>query len=434
MRGIFSPILLLLLAILYWPGLSRPAQAQTPAEQHARQWEEFLAQGKLIRAASHFREVLAKQPADHTARLALGLTEFLQAIEFLGNSNYRWGVLNNSATQGLPLMRLPVPENPQPEQVSYDELREMIAQFQAKIRAAEETLAQVDTGDVYLPLYLGRVRLDLNGDGALADEETLWRLMQVVNRQIEPAQGEAFVIGVDGADVHWLRGYCHFLQAVADVVLGHDERQLFERCGQLVFPQIETPFLAPRDRARLGDFNPKAIADLIAAIHLIRFPVIAPERMRAAHAHLLAMVRESRLCWERTLAETDDRHEWIPNPQQTGVLGVAVSREVVTGWSAVLDEIEQLLQGKKLVPYWRDQSDWLFGMAMGAGGEIPERGRGVNLQRVFLEPREFDLILWIQGTAVEPFLEEGPLSTPQAWNRLTQVFDGQFFGFAVWFN
>lgn len=423
--------------LLTLSGLSNPSPAvlaQSPAEQHAQRLDEFLSQGKLVSAASHFRSVVAEQPTEPTARLALGLVEFLQALEYLGNSNYRWGILSNSATEGLPLLRLPVPENPNPDQVSYDELRSVVEQFQTKLRAVEETLAQVETREVYLPLYLGRVRLDLNGDGATADGETLWRLAQVISPEVAPAEGEAFFLGVDGADVHWLRGYCHFLQAVCDVVLAHDERQLFERCGHLIFPKIETPFLAPKDQVRVGELDPKAITDLIAALHLIRFSVVAPERMRAAHGHLLAMVSQSRLCWERTLAETDDRNEWIPNPQQTGVLGLAVPREVMTGWSKVLDEIEELLQGKKLIPYWREYADGIFGFAMGAAIEIPEQGKGLNLRRMFYEPQEFDLILWLQGTGVEHYLEEGSLSTPAAWNRLTQVFEGQFFGFAIWFN
>ena len=47
--------------------------AQTSPDQHAQKLDELLGQGKLIAAASHFREVVDKQPADHTARLALVL-------------------------------------------------------------------------------------------------------------------------------------------------------------------------------------------------------------------------------------------------------------------------------------------------------------------------------------------------------------------------
>jgi hypothetical protein len=59
---------------------------------------------------------------------------------------------------------------------------------------------------------------------------------------------------------------------------------------------------------------------------------------------------------------------------------------------------------------------------------------GVNLNKFFLEPKDFDLVLAIQGTGIEPYLMEGKLSTPESWDRLTRVFRGQFFGFAFWFN
>ena len=77
----------------------------------------------------------------------------------------------------------------------------------------------------------------------------------------------------------------------------------------------------------------------------------------------------------------------------------------------------ELLAGRKLVPFWRD-----------AGG------RGVNLRRVFTEPREFDLVLWVQGTAAVPYLEAGEVSTPEVWTRLKRIFRGEFLGFAIWFN
>ena len=46
-------------------------------------------------------------------------------------------------------------------------------------------------------------------------------------------------------------------------------------------------------------------------------------------------------------------------------------------------------------------------------------------------PTDFDLVLTLQGSHVQPYLEEGELSTPEAWDELTQVFQGQFFGFAI---
>ena len=75
------------------------------------------------------------------------------------------------------------------------------------------------------------------------------------------------------------------------------------------------------------------------------------------------------------------------------------------------------MAGRKLLGHWR-VSD----------------GRGINLSRVFTEPRDFDLVLWIQGSAAAPYLEQGDVSRREVWNRLQNVFRGEFIGFAIWFN
>jgi hypothetical protein len=126
----------------------------------------------------------------------------------------------------------------------------------------------------------------------------------------------------------------------------------------------------------------------------------------------------SRKNWELILAETDNLHEWVPGPNQTSVIPrVQVSAEMIAGWREFLTEAEQILQGKKLIPFWRG-----------------EEGQGVNLRRVFTEPTTFDLVLWIQGTAAAPYLEKGPLTEPDTWRRFNEIFNGQFVGFAIWFN
>jgi hypothetical protein len=305
-------------------------------------------------------------------------------------------------------------------------LRAVLTDFSQRLASAEQSLASAKTGSIHFPLHLGRVRLDLNGDKELVDDETLWRIFAAINSAVEPEQGENFAIGVDSADVHWLRGYCHFLMAFCDVVLAYDERELFERCGQLLFANIESPFLAAQES---DEMDATLFLDAIAAIHLINFRLVEKDRMASAHAHLLAMIEQSRQCWERAENEMDDDREWIPNDRQTGVLEVRVSREMITGWHKVLDELEGILQGEVLIPYWRKYYEGIFRQP-----EFPTEGTGINLKKVFLEPRDFDLVLTIQGTNVEPYLAEGRLSTPESWTELTRVFGGQFFGFAIWFN
>ncbi len=71
------------------------------------------------------------------------------------------------------------------------------------------------------------------------------------------------------------------------------------------------------------------------------------------------------------------------------------------GWQEFLGEAERILAGKKLLPFWRGDAK-----------------RGINLRRVFTEPRTLDLVLWIQGTAALPYLEAGEISTPEVWAPL----------------
>ena len=220
--------------------------------------------------------------------------------------------------------------------------------------------------------------------------------------------------------------------AICEFVLAHDERDLFNRCSHSLFVNVESPyslFKETEEKTGRNDYFATEILDAIAVIHLIHFKVTNPDRMKSAHSHLLAMISQSRMSWERALAENDNDHEWIPNPDQDSVMQMRVPREMIMGWSLVLDELEAILDGKKLIPYWREYYRNLFGQST-----IPDKGKGMNLRKFFLEPRDFDLVLTLQGTNAEPFLEVGPLSTPEAWNQLTRVFRGQFFGFAIWFN
>ena len=182
---------------------------------------------------------------------------------------------------------------------------------------------------------------------------------------------------------------------------------------------MESPYAFLNEEPRRANGLPvNEILDAIAAIHLMNFPVSEPKRMTAALVHLNSVITLSRESWKGYLAETDDDHEWIPNPKQTGVIpNVKVTDEMVQGWMGFLNEAESILAGKKLVPFWRGKP-----------------GKGVNIRRVFTEPRPFDLVLWVQGTAAVPYLEEGPVTTGETWQRLQRLFGGEFIGFAFWFN
>lgn len=98
---------------------------------------------------------------------------------------------------------------------------------------------------------------------------------------------------------------------------------------------------------------------------------------------------------------------------------MVVTDEMIRGWLTFMDEFDSLLDGKVLIPFWRGRED---------------DGMGVNLRKVFTEPQPFDLVLWVQGSAAGPFLEKGKMTNTDVYRNLERVFQGNLFGFAIWFN
>jgi hypothetical protein len=207
------------------------------------------------------------------------------------------------------------------------------------------------------------------------------------------------------------------LSAIGNVVLAHDGRELFNHTAHLFFMDVDTPYAFLKLRTvSNGGWDIGYISDLIAVIHLLRLPVVEPARMKAALNHLEQMIALSREMWKFALAETDNDHEWIPNPKQKGPFGVAIAQPQIDAWMKFLDESQALLAGRLLVPFWRDPT------------------KGVNLRRVFTEPQTLDIVLWVQGTAAAPYLETGSKTSPETWTRLMDVFQGNFFRFFMWVN
>jgi hypothetical protein len=158
-----------------------------------------------------------------------------------------------------------------------------------------------------------------------------------------------------------------------------------------------------------------SILDAVAFIHLVRWELAEPQRLISVHTRFKNAVALSRKTWTAVRAETDDDNEWLPAPTQKGVLDMPVSEEMITSWLAMLDELDAVLDGGRLVPH-------------------PRFARGINFKRVLTEPRQFDLVLWITGHGVLPYLEDGPLADGRSWAQAGQVFRGQFLAYALWFN
>jgi hypothetical protein len=386
--------------------------------------EKNLTSGDLAGGQKALTAILEADPNDGKARFGLGTVQFVRAVEHLVQGFYKYGLRPDMSGGMIPFARLPVPINPNPRPIGYDDLRTLFEEFIADLGTAEATLALVKDDAVKLPLHFGLVRLDFNGDGKATEDETLWKIYARLNAQVgrEKVDGRdagGFRIAFDRGDVSWLRGYCHLLMALSELYLAYDANILFEHTAHIFYSNPKTPFpFLKHDRKAVNAEDVGTIGDILAFVHLLHFPVKEPAKTAAALKHLEAMIALSRESWKFYRAETDNDDEWIPNPKQkTVVPGAQVTDEIVNGWFSFLDEAEAILAGKMLLPFWRD-------------GEK----KGLILRKVFTDPRELDAVLWIQGTAAIPYLEEGPITKPETWTRLWRVFNGEFIGFAIWFN
>jgi len=410
-----------LIPVVYAEAPAAAVEVETEEERIAR----WFHTGKLAEGTSEANAYVSDHPDDANARFQLGVLKFLRAVERFGQTQYRYG-LSARNTIIIPFVRIPVPKNDDSDEIGYEDLRQVLTRFVDDLGEAEQALADVGDTEVKLRIDLREIHFDFDKDGHSGEAESLWSVFSTINRRAArdaPADG---TVAFDSGDVEWLRGYCHLLQGLGNAVLAHDFQELHRRCGHLFYPRVKSQYeFLQHQEGGNRNWSVNHIADLISLVHLINFEVVEPERMQRAQKHLLEMIKRSRASWEKILAETDDDREWLPGPTQKAALtSVRITGPMVESWHTFLDESESLLTGKKLVPFWRaTKAEVVAGTA-----------KGLNLHRVFKQPRRFDLVLWAQGTAAVPYLEQGELTDQRVWTQLTGAFRGQFWGFAIWIN
>lgn len=382
-----------------------------------------VGSGTMTESVEALTDMLAENPDDDRVRLALGMLKIIRTGETTAQWLYRHGAGNPTKNVGMfvfPALGA-VPANQNPEQVSYEDIDLFFDGWMAELAEAEAILTQIKDGDVLLDVDLAKLRFDLNGDGVASDSETAGAALSFIftggrNRGEEVP---SFVIGADRSDAEWLIAYCHVFMGFGELHLAHNHRELFERAGHLIFPNIDTPHNYIKGR---NVFDPMGagvdVTDVIAAVHLLRFPVDEPERMEAARQHFLSAIGHSRIMWVHAMQETDNHREWLPNPDQDSALGgMEMTAERIRLWHDLLSDSEAALTGKKLVRFWRGDGS-----------------KGINLRRVFAEPQTFDLLLWIQGTAAADYLEEGELTRDFLWQEFEDAFGDEPFRYIFYVN
>lgn len=414
---------LMLLACAAIASTAIAADPPAPTMRELTLVERAIITMPLVDAEKEISAFLKENPDSDHARFGLGMVQFLRSGENLFQSAYRLGFRPDTEVFSMFMggfRRLPIPPNPDPEPITYDQFDAVVRQWIANVNRAHATLATVNDADVMLRIKPGLIGMDIDADGEIDQQESFWRMLNAFGTRFRssPEGAEKFTIAFDRGDVNWLRGYCHLCMATGELMLAYDGTEMFNRVGHLMFAKPVTDMNFADQHDEPGSWDSDLILDWIASIHLASFPLRDPDRPRKALEHLEEAVVNAKEMWRHYKAETDDYFEWVPNPVQTSVIPNAdVDNEMLSTWLLALDEAEALLSGKRLMRFWRETN-----------------GKGVNLRRVFTEPRRFDLILWVQGSDAIPYLEHGEMTTPNTWARLEEVFEYRIFRHGFWFN
>jgi hypothetical protein len=392
-----------------------------PAMAATRTLDAYLSEGRVQEGMVAFADA-----KDNSGRFSLALLQALDGLQQFSAGSGKLGVRREMVRDGLPFFRIMMPEptpppgaNSGPAPVATPEkVAALFTNLRDSLKTANATLASVDAKEFKVRVNLSQARLDFNGDGVVAPDEMLMTKMgRVLGLPTETPPGQDLVIYFDSADAMWLKGYTHFLVGVLDVLLSYNWHPVWDQCAQVLF---ENPVPAP-PLARFTAQDPRASfshwADLIAALHDMRLEVKDKEGLAKAQQEFLATIACSRTCWQRVLAETDNDHEWLPSPKQTGPLGSRITQAQIDGWLKVLDELQAILEGKKLLPHWRLRP-----------------GIGISVPKLVASPPRLDLVLLIQGSALVPYLEEAPCSDQVTWRGLMEPFGPGFARFAIWSN
>lgn len=369
-----------------------------------------IGQNGIAATAARLAAVVEPPPED---RFALAALRFLGTIEGVMQQRYAVGLSDEVAR--LPLLSLPLPRNPDPQPFEATLIRDIMAAIPPQMAEARAPLAGLED-EFGLDIDFADLWFDINANGTRDMGEDLATIAGFMfgfgpRAPFGDSDRALPVVRLDLADAAWLSAYSHMLTGFAQVVLAYDPT---DAIAEMMETRAAFAALSPVDDP-LGGFVDQATLDTIAVIVNVLRSQPDAAMGAAARDSYLAMIADNRLFWQRAAAETDNIREWIPNARQTSATGIELPPETGEAWLDVLTEIEDVLEGRALIPYWRS-------------------GAGLNVSRMFTEPRPVDLVGWIQGAAALPYLEEGPLASGTALNVFNNIFWGDTLFMAVWLN
>jgi hypothetical protein len=345
----------------------------------------------------------------------------LAGLRFLGGAEaalqLRWQTGVRADWSELPILRLPIPENPDARPFVPADFTTLLTGLDAYMDSARATLSELADKPFALDIRIADLWFDINMNGTRDEGEdvpsvaglTLGGARMIAVPVPDP------VIRFDTADAAWLTAYTHFLSGFVSTALAYDPEPAIQR----VMDSSAAIY------ALWGDTPPPNALDMMFGRQVDRIAMIlfalskSPDQTLAmdAHGHFLAMIEENRRFWSLLALEEDNDGEWVPNDRQVSGLGLNVPPGTGERWQAVLADAEAVLKGEALIPHWR------------FGAEA-----GINAKKAFENPPAVDLVTWIQGEGLLPYAEKGRRISPAAWNDFERLVSGDAILFAVFLN
>jgi len=380
----------------------------------------------------------ARDAQEPEACFAWSMLGLVAAYQGLAQDLYRFGATTPSVPTAALLLGIgrmdsnpPVPANPHPETLTYEAFRTVLSDFRTDLAAAQAGFECGGAGqaDYVVPLDVLKARIDFNGDGKIDDAETLGTLLEPLLGELgadtalaEKSKHKGLAldtsIGFDAADSIWLAGYSQVIGVQVDLVLAHDFSEFFKAFMHRAFPLSGLP-MGEFTRGGMLVMDPESdagIADMIAGIHTLNFPVVNRPLLQSIPDQLHRITALSRQNWALIMAETDDNRELVPNPGQTSLFAdMPVTEETVAAWHETLDVLDQILDGELLLPHWRF-------------------ARGFDLKAYFETAERTDVVLLLTGQDALPFLKDGPIADQDSFAAANAAFGEAFFNYALWFN
>ena len=346
---------------------------------------------------------------------ALAGLRFLSGVEAALQLRWQTGV--QADWSELPILRLPIPENPAARPFTGADLTALLTGVETDMQAARDALALLGPRDFALEIRVADLWFDIDADGTRDAGEALADVagLALGGRRALGVEVIDPVIRFDTADAAWLSAYTHFLSAFAEVALAYDPGPAVDRIAASSRAMKDLWGTTPPTNAMDMMFGRQVDRVAIILQALAQTPDAA--RTTAAHGHLMQMIAENRRFWAAVATETDNAGEWVPNDRQSSGLGLMMPPGTAERWQAVLHEAEQALNGQLLIPHWR------------YGAEA-----GIDLQALFLNPPAVDLVGMVQGEALLPYARKGPRMDLAAWNDFQDLVQGDAVLFAVFLN